>query len=307
MKKQIIIIILLFFSSSAQTQITIAIAKDRSHSVLDYKVEWGYGYSSESTVQAAKYLYLKGYTKKDIYEQTCLTECGHDIVAGFYVVVKSKFKESDGSLKTGIGLGASLSSYEEATTRAVKNLTINNWSWKKSDGYQIAEKGWYDNVPKYQFIYIIWKKSTESCGIQTEKITRNIGTFDNVIIGKMEKALQSNAKKQNRPPAEVFHFIISTPFIGIIKERKYCIADKQYYDTYSIIQANNKEEIYSSVKPSEFQSQESEKSVFECISTQDENKSHFNHGYFLKTLEEILGTESPVIKQLRREGTGVRG
>jgi len=307
MKLLRIFLAFIIFPCYVNAQIAIALAKNENHSVLDYKVVWGYGYSSDNTVQAAAFLKLKGYTQNDIYDQTCLKECGHDIPEGYYVVVKSTFKEYKGVLRTGMGLGASDKSYEEATKRAVENLSIHNWNWEKTNGYEVVEKGTYDNAAKYQLIYIIWKKTTKACGIQTDTIRRMVGTWDNATIGKLEKGLQTSAKNANKPLPEVYHFEITKLKIGIIKERKYCEADKQYYDSYSVMQADSEEEINASVKPSEYQSQASEKSVVEILTTNDKNQSDFNSKRFIKILDDILGKDSKDLKKIKLTTIGIRG
>ena len=105
MRQFYFIILLIIFSCSAEAQISIAIAKDTHHSVLDYKVEWGYGYSSENTVQASEYLKLKGYTQKDIYDHWLKEKLELHEPASWFPMALSIIGDTGDGFKGVMGIG----------------------------------------------------------------------------------------------------------------------------------------------------------------------------------------------------------
>ncbi len=142
MTRLLILIGTVFFLgvSKTQAQIGIAIAKQKG-SAVEWRISWGNGDAWDCKMAAKKYLQKKGYS--NVATQDCNTKCGHSISSGYYVVVKARHKIYDGSYKTSYGLGASTSSYSDAKTKAVKNLSIYDWSWKKSDGVSVEKQGTY--------------------------------------------------------------------------------------------------------------------------------------------------------------------
>ena len=140
MKNKIIsLIAVLTFAAgySAHAQIAIAVAKDENRSTIHWQLVWNAGYKTESI--AKQKLRDMGY--ENVFTLTGGKDCGHNLTSGYWVIVETTFKMYDGKMKTSYGLGASSHSYSEAENRAVKNLSIHDWSWSKKHGYQVIERG----------------------------------------------------------------------------------------------------------------------------------------------------------------------
>ena len=90
-------------------------------------------------MDARKKLMDEGY--ENVYTMPGNIKCGHNLTSGYWVVVEANYKIYDGSWKTSFGAGASSDSYSEAEDRAVKNLSIHDWSWEREDGYKISKQG----------------------------------------------------------------------------------------------------------------------------------------------------------------------
>ena len=306
MKNFYILYLLIIYPFFSTAQIAMAVVEDNKRSVLDYKVEWGFEFRHQCAKRAYDYLKSIGY-EKNIHDRMILYKDGEVVItSGYYVVVKSTYTEPEGLVKTGIGMGVSSVSYEEATTRAIKNLFDYSYTWKQSYGYDIVEKGLFSKEPVLQFIYIIKKGVKNNCGEQSIDITYLFGKFDNNTIYKLESKLVENAKNKNLPAPEVGYFRVKTPYIGIIKHSKYCAENKKDNYSYTVMEAKDENEINTSIQPSANQSQISDKSVYKIISTNTTSQPNYTMENFLKTLKELLGEDSPLISKFRSANSGIR-
>ena len=119
------------FAGNATAQVGIAVAKDDDHSTVRYCVSTGGGAAWRASDRARKTLKGEGYKK--VFTQPGQVKAGHNIKSGVYVVVKVRYK-LNGRWRTSVGMGASESSYAEAEKRAVKNLSVHDWSWSPRRG-----------------------------------------------------------------------------------------------------------------------------------------------------------------------------
>ncbi|MCH8558633.1 MAG: hypothetical protein LAT84_12460 [Balneolia bacterium] len=125
--------------AEANAQIAIAVAKDDNGSAIEWRVSTNGG-SAWSTERAAREaLESRGY--RNVVGQAGGASRGHDLQSGYWVVVETNARMSDGRTIRSFGLGASSRSYSEAEERALSNLVQYFWSWRESHGYRVNDRG----------------------------------------------------------------------------------------------------------------------------------------------------------------------
>lgn len=232
------LVVLIILGIYSQSQIVLVVAKDKESSALDYKVEWGYTYPYEATDAARKYMANKGYTT--VSDQPC-QECGDSIKEGIYVVVKSSYQTYDKKTKISYGMGASRSSAQEAEQRAVKNLGIYDWSWKKSNGYQVMESNNFKNSDALKFIYIVEKAKDNSCGEYAVKYKVLAGNTPATVYAKMKSSIKDNSVARNLPAPDIGCFRISKRYVAVLKCIKTCNSKQIVF--YKFLEANDASEL----------------------------------------------------------------
>jgi len=227
---------------ASYSQIAFGVAKDENRSAIDYKVEWGYTYSYQAQNAADKYLKNKGY--KDISSPAV----GGNIPSGYYVVVKSSYKDYQGKIHTSMGMGVSPATYVEAEQKAVENIGTYDWSWKKGTEYIIVEKGEFNSKGGLQCVYIIDKVKNGDCSDYATKYNIIIGTMDKRLYDNMKKGIESKCVKNNLPVSETGRFRITKRYIAVLKCLQVCATDNKAYPQYKFVEADSPGEL-STIAP----------------------------------------------------------
>jgi hypothetical protein len=238
--KHFIIVLLLnvLISHLTSAQIVLVVAKDKDHSAIDFKVEWGYTYHYEAKDAAQKYMANKGYTT--VSDQPC-EECGDSIKEGVYVVIKTTYQTYDKKTRVSYGMGASRSSAQEAEQRAVKNLGIYDWTWKKSNGYQVVETNNFKNSDAHKFIYIVEKAKDNTCGDYAVKYKVLASEMSSTVYAKMKSGIKDNSVARNLPSPDMGCFRISKRYVAVLKCLKTCNSKEIAF--YKFVEANDASEL----------------------------------------------------------------
>jgi len=229
---------MLLLCRNTYSQIVLVVAKDKDHSAIDFKVEWGYTYHYEAKDAAQKYMANKGYTT--VSDQPC-EECGDTIKEGVYVVIKTTYQTYDKKTRVSYGMGASRSSAQEAEQWAVKNLGIYDWSWKKSNGYVVVETNNFKNSEVRKFIYIVEKAKEFTCGEYAVKYKVLASEMSSTVYAKMKSSIKDNAVSRNQPSPDMGCFRISKRYVAVLKCLKTCNSKQIAF--YKFVEANDASEL----------------------------------------------------------------
>jgi hypothetical protein len=173
--------------------------------------------------------------------------------------------------------------------------------------FKIIKNELPNTTSEMQFICIIKKINSERCGIQTDDITCIYGKYSNTTIDNLKKGMTSGAQSKNIPIPEIINIKLLKGYIGIIMENKYCEAEKKYYPTYTVMQADSESEINNSVKTPANQTPATKKSVYRIINTHINEQPSYNPQKLINYLEQIIGKDNNLIKEIRWTAIGIRG
>lgn len=265
---------LLFFTTfhlGSSAQIAYSVAKDDNNSDIDYKVEWGYEYAYQAGNAARIYLENKGYKKVYVHSG----EGSSKIIEGYYVLLKSTYSDYKKNQRISMGMGVSPESYEEAEKRAVVNIKAYDWSWERSMGYNVIEKGQFRNSGGLQCVYLIDKVKNGACINYATEYTCIVGSMDNKVYNKLKEGKQGNCTKNNLPPAEIGRFRITKRYIAVLTCLQVCATDNIAYPQHKIVEMNSPDEL---------------KTVAPMIRGQVFKGSGF--GYFVDEVRDLQGKNS---------------
>ena len=138
MKKILVMaaLVTLIFTSKHYPQLGFAVAKNNNNSSVKWQLIW----NSKSPLTDARNK-LKNLGYDNVYTLPGGAECGHNLKSGYWVVIESNYKLSDGKRRTSFGAGASNYSFSEAECRAMRHLRKYDSNWTTRNGYYLSKTG----------------------------------------------------------------------------------------------------------------------------------------------------------------------
>ena len=211
LKKELFVLtVILSLSSSISAQLQLYTAKDKNYSSIDYEICTG---SSGRDLMIAK-----GYNSNNISWQPADMDSS-TMKKGFYVLVKSVRKGSDGITKISYGLGGSKTGYDAAQIFAEKNLAANDWNWVKKYGYEVVDKNSFDiNAAKTSVICTVFI-NIDAAGNRT--VTKSILQYK-TLTDEEFRQYKSNIRKicNNNKDVMVSRIDVIGGKVAVVKNTK---------------------------------------------------------------------------------------
>lgn len=274
MKKEISLFLLICIASAGFSQSIAAYAavdkKTSSH--VAYYIAWACKGGNPSKI-------AKDELEKQGYNKTALSNIGYkSVTKGYFTLLKTESKNSDGSKLVSYRFGVDTSSMELSLKDALSYMP---WSWTKKDGYEIVEQ-----------------KSFSAC--EFNSLTCTLTFEKNGLCGNVIKSFSAKEEKitnmnQMQASDNKKYFVIPNDHTEtvVIKLDWLCSKDKSVYSEIKFLSADTKEKLQKLLAQEPFNTPESKELAkidvkYKSSQSKDETDNQGLINSFLKSVNSII-------------------